>query len=149
MSSTVRGAAAPRGAGTGPEVQGVTTAAAPRSADRDSRARVYVVQMAVRTACFVAALFTHGWWQLAFILAAVILPYVAVVRVNNTGPNSVGDRRDVPLSAPALPATPSEPARPAEPVVVAGEVVDDTMPRALARGRSAAGAGTRGSRAAS
>ena len=90
MTSSAAGSRAGRparaGRGTTPEVQGVTTAAAGRSADREARMKVYLVQMLLRTACFVAALFTHGWWQLGFILGAVVLPYVAVVRVNNTGP---------------------------------------------------------------
>ncbi|UBH23889.1 DUF3099 domain-containing protein [Micrococcus porci] len=112
-------------------VQGVTTAAAPRSADRDARTRVYVVQMAVRTACFIAALFTHGWWQILFILGAVVLPYVAVVRVNNTGPREAGRRRDVARTAPAVPALPAEPSPvPTGPVVLVGEVVEDDDPAA-------------------
>ena len=77
MTSSAAGSRAGRpahaGRGATPEVQGVTTAAAGRSADREARMRVYLVQMLLRTACFVAALFTHGWWQLGFILGAVVL----------------------------------------------------------------------------
>ena len=95
----------------------------------------------LRTACFVAALFTHGWWQLGFILGAVVLPYVAVVRVNNTGPQQAGTMRAVPAQGPALAPRPDDTAAP-KPVVLTGDLVDDPRdraPRALGRGSSSAG----------
>ena len=144
MTSSAAGSRAGRparaGRGTTPEVQGVTTAAAGRSADREARMRVYLVQMLLRTACFVAALFTHGWWQLGFILGAVVLPYVAVVRVNNTGPQQAGTLRAVPTQGPALAPRPDDAAAP-EPVVLTGDLVDDPRdraPRALGRRSSSA-----------
>ena len=144
MTSSAAGSRAGRpahaGRGTKPEVQGVTTAAAGRSADRQARMRVYLVQMLLRTACFVAALFTHGWWQLGFILGAVVLPYVAVVRVNNTGPQQAGTLRAVPAQGPALTPRPDDAAAP-EPVVLTGDLVDDPRdraPRALGRRSSSA-----------
>lgn len=145
MTSSAAGSRAGRpahaGRGATPEVQGVTTAAAGRSADREARMRVYLVQMLIRTACFVAALFTHGWWQLGFILGAVVLPYVAVVRVNNTGPQQAGTLRAVPAQGPALTPRPDDAAAP-EPIVLTGDLVDDPRdraPRALGRGSSSAG----------
>ena len=144
MTSSAAGSRAGRparaGRGTTPEVQGVTTAAAGRSADREARMKVYLVQMLLRTACFVAALFTHGWWQLGFILGAVVLPYVAVVRVNNTGPQQAGTLRAVPAQGPALTPRPDDAAAP-EPVVLTGDLVDDPRdraPRALGRRSSSA-----------
>ena len=144
MTSSAAGSRAGRparaGRGTTPEVQGVTTAAAGRSADREARMKVYLVQMLLRTACFVAALFTHGWWQLGFILGAVVLPYVAVVRVNNTGPQQAGTLRAVPAQGPALTPRPDDTAAP-EPIVLTGDLVDDPRdraPRALGRGSSSA-----------
>ncbi|RFP70103.1 DUF3099 domain-containing protein, partial [Micrococcus luteus] len=126
MTSSAAGSRAGRparaGRGATPEVQGVTTAAAGRSADREARMRVYLVQMLVRTACFLAALFAHGWWQLGFILGAVVLPYVAVVRVNNTGPQQAGTLRAVPAQGPALAAPPRRHGAP-EPVVLTGDLV--------------------------
>ena len=139
-ASSRAGRPARAGRGTTPEVQGVTTAAAGRSADREARMRVYLVQMLVRTACFVAALFTHGWWQLGFILGAVVLPYVAVVRVNNTGPQQAGTLRAVPAQGPALTPRPDDTAAP-EPIVLTGDLVDDPRdraPRALGRRSSSA-----------
>ncbi|MFI7397113.1 DUF3099 domain-containing protein [Micrococcus luteus] len=145
MTSSAAGSRAGRparaGRGATPEVQGVTTAAAGRSADREARMRVYLVQMLVRTACFVAALFAHGWWQLGFILGAVVLPYVAVVRVNNSGPQQAGTLRAVRAQGPALAPRPDDTAEP-EPVVLTGDLVDDPRdrgPRALGRGSSSAG----------
>lgn len=145
MTSSAAGSRAGRparaGRGTTPEVQGVTTAAAGRSADREARMKVYLVQMLLRTACFVAALFTQGWWQLGFILGAVVLPYVAVVRVNNTGPQQAGTLRAVPAQGPALAPRPDDTAAP-KPVVLTGDLVDDPRdraPRALGRGSSSAG----------
>ncbi|MFF5022455.1 DUF3099 domain-containing protein [Micrococcus luteus] len=145
MTSSAAGSRAGRparaGRGTRPEVQGVTTAAAGRSADREARMKVYLVQMLVRTACFVGALFAHGWWQLILILGAVVLPYVAVVRVNNTGPQQAGTLRAVPAQGPALAPRPADAAEP-EPVVLTGDLVDDPRDRApRALGRSAASAG--------
>lgn len=147
MTSSAAGPRAGRpargGRATEPEVQGVTTAAAPRSEDRRSRMRVYLIQMLVRTACFGAALFSTGWWQLIFILGAVALPYVAVVRVNNAGPQSSGTLRAVPVDAPALPSAPAGQAAPARHEVLTGDVVHDPRvrgPRALGPGSSAPGA---------
>lgn len=123
-------------AGSRAAVQGVTTAAPARSEDRTRRMRVYVVQMMIRTACFIAALFTHGWWQLVFIIGAVVLPYVAVVSVNNSGPQTGGTLRPVDPAAPALPPRPSAPRADEEPVVLVGDVVEHpAAPRALEPGR--------------
>ena len=108
-------------------VQGVTTAAPARSEDRSHRMRVYLLQMGVRTLCFVAALFTHGWLQLALILGAVALPYIAVVSVNNAGPERSGTLRRVDSGAAALPVP--EESGPAAPqrVVLTGDVVADPV----------------------
>ena len=111
-----------------PPVQGVTTAAPPRSEDRLHRMRVYLIQMAVRTACFIAALFTHGGWQLAFIIGAVILPYIAVVSANNSGPEQTGTLRPPDPVVPERPALAAEPTPGRQPVVLTGEVVDDPGP---------------------
>ena len=62
MTSSAAGSRAGRparaGRSTGPQVQGVTTASAARSEDREARMKVYLVQMLIRTVCFGAALFT-------------------------------------------------------------------------------------------
>ena len=107
-------------------VQSVTTAPQARSTDRDERMRKYLIQMGIRTACFVAAFFTHGWLQIVLFAAAAILPYVAVVGSNNARPYAAGTMEAAVTQATPLTAEPSEPAAPraAEDVVV-GEVVED------------------------
>jgi hypothetical protein len=63
----------------------ITTAAASRDDDISSRQRRYVVSMGIRTVCFVAAVIVgHGWLMWLLIVAALLLPYVAVVMANAT-----------------------------------------------------------------
>ncbi|MDP9417960.1 MAG: DUF3099 domain-containing protein [Actinomycetota bacterium] len=69
------------------------------SEDVSARQRRYLASMSVRTACFVLAIVTSGWWQGAFLVGAIVLPYVSVVFAN------AGRER-----APDLPAVPSAPA---------------------------------------
>ena len=38
--------------------------------------------MGVRVACVIACFFVQGWWLLAFVIGAVLLPYIAVVIAN-------------------------------------------------------------------
>ena len=38
--------------------------------------------MGVRVACVIACFFAQGWWLLAFVIGAVLLPYIAVVIAN-------------------------------------------------------------------
>jgi hypothetical protein len=62
--------------------------------DQRHRMRRYLLSMGIRTACFVAAFITlwvlHwtviGW---AFVIAAAILPYIAVVVANATRPRGI------------------------------------------------------------
>jgi hypothetical protein len=55
-----------------------------RSLNEDvaARQRRYLFSMAVRTVCFVLAIFTTGWLRWAFLSGAVLLPYFAVVVAN-------------------------------------------------------------------
>ena len=63
----------------------ITTAAANRDEDIRSRQRRYLISMGIRTVCFVAAVIVgHGWAMWLLIVAAVLLPYVAVVMANAT-----------------------------------------------------------------
>jgi hypothetical protein len=57
---------------------------APKSLKEDIRGRErrYLVSMGIRTACFVAAFITDGIARWLLIVAAVILPYIAVVIAN-------------------------------------------------------------------
>ncbi|XNZ01129.1 DUF3099 domain-containing protein [Micrococcus luteus] len=118
-------------------VQSVTTAPQARSADRDERMRRYLIQMGIRTACFIGAFFAHGWLQIVLFAAAAILPYIAVVGSNNARPYTAGTMQSAAPPVTPLTADPA-PTRPEEDVV-AGEVVE--QPRALPPG-AAAGPGT-------
>ena len=69
-----------------PEAVRITSAATSRSEEISARERRYVVSMGIRTACFVAAVAAyltgvHWLWPILMV-AAVVLPYIAVVMAN-------------------------------------------------------------------
>jgi fatty acid desaturase len=69
-----------------PDAVRITTAAASRDADISARQRRYVLSMGIRTVCFVGAIVAsmagiHWLWPI-LIVAALVLPYVAVVMAN-------------------------------------------------------------------
>ena len=57
---------------------------APKSRTDDVRTREirYLISMGIRTACFILAFITHGVLRWVLIVAAVLLPYIAVVIAN-------------------------------------------------------------------
>lgn len=102
----------PAGAGHGPVSRPAPLA---RSEDVARRRRVYTIQMTVRMACFLAMPFLPGWWKLAALVGALVLPYVAVLMANDPdldgGAEHPRSWHDEP-SLPALPAAPSPAAAP-------------------------------------
>jgi Mn2+/Fe2+ NRAMP family transporter len=69
----------------------ITTAAESRSADIAARQRRYVISMAIRTVCFVAAILVGpGWLRWVLVAAALLLPYIAVVMANAASSKSDG-----------------------------------------------------------
>ena len=69
-----------------PEAVRITSAAASRGADISARQRRYLFSMGIRTACFLGAILAatagiHWLWPILMV-AAVLLPYVAVVMAN-------------------------------------------------------------------
>lgn len=62
--------------------QSITTLPASPADERRSRMIKYSVAMGVRTLCVVSLIFVQGWWVLVMVLAAVVLPYFAVVIAN-------------------------------------------------------------------
>jgi len=69
----------------------ITTASASRDADISARQRRYVISMAIRTVCFVAAIVVGpGWLRWVLIVAALLLPYIAVVMANAASSKSDG-----------------------------------------------------------
>lgn len=61
----------------------ITTAATSRNEDIRARQRRYLFSMGIRTVCFVGAVIVgHGVFMWILIVAALLLPYVAVVMAN-------------------------------------------------------------------
>ncbi len=54
--------------------------------EQGARMRRYLVVMGFRGICFVLAIITTGWVRWAFVVGAVVLPYIAVVLANAVGP---------------------------------------------------------------
>ncbi|WP_150462457.1 DUF3099 domain-containing protein [Nesterenkonia ebinurensis] len=71
------------------EVHTITDAPLRHSAEQRSRMVRYTVAMSIRTVCFIAAVVVgavwQSWWALAFVVGAVVLPYIAVVNANAGG----------------------------------------------------------------
>jgi Flp pilus assembly protein TadB len=72
----------PRRAGREDEVVSVTSAQPGHSEDLHERIVRYAWMMSIRVVCFVLAILTPSPWRWICIVAAVFLPYVAVVMAN-------------------------------------------------------------------
>lgn len=81
-----------------PEVYSITGASTSLTDEQAPRTRVYLVSMAIRTACVLLAIVVPGWPRWAFIAGAVLLPYLAVVAAN-----ARRSRRTTPPPAPVVP----------------------------------------------
>jgi len=69
----------------------ITTASTSAAEDIAARQKRYVLAMSFRTVCFVAAIFvTITWARVVLIVAALVLPYVAVVMANAGASKSDG-----------------------------------------------------------
>ena len=98
-------------AGKSAPVYRITGAGSALSADQSGRTRRYLISMGIRTLCFLGAIVVGGPMRWVLIVAAIALPYVAVILAN------AGKERDrgVPgvvaleLSRPALPPAPGSP----------------------------------------
>jgi hypothetical protein len=66
--------------------------------DVDARTRRYLVSMGIRTVCFILAVVASGWLRWAFIVAAILLPYLSVVFANGGRERTI-DLPDSDLSA--------------------------------------------------
>ena len=88
----------------------ITSARPSRSSDISRRQTRYLMSMGIRTICFVLAIVTTGPLRWSFVVAAVVLPYVAVVLANasdnrgSAGPASFADD-DRPLLGSGAPDT--------------------------------------------
>lgn len=63
----------------------ITDARTSHSDDLRHRQTRYLMSMAVRTLCFIGAVIVDSWLRWVLILAALFLPYVAVVMANAVG----------------------------------------------------------------
>jgi hypothetical protein len=88
------------------DVASITTAEVGLSDDLAMRTRRYLITMAVRTLCFVGAIFIDHWSRWVMALLAVFLPYVGVVGAN-AGRERRGGARPESVTGPVLPALPS------------------------------------------
>lgn len=83
----------------------------PESPEDDQRRRIvrYVLAMGVRVACVIACFFVQGWWLLACVVGAVLLPYIAVV-IANVGAKEGGvvERPASMLPVPYRPSVPRD-----------------------------------------
>jgi Flp pilus assembly protein TadB len=62
----------------------VTTAGRSPGQDRRDRERRYLITMGIRLIAFIVALVVaHGWVRVVAIIAALVLPWVAVVMANS------------------------------------------------------------------
>jgi|GEM_PF-2732703 len=92
----------------------ITTAAQSRSVDIAHRQRRYLIAMATRTACFIGAVLAGAnhitWLWPILIVAAIFLPYVAVVMANaaNTKGSTAMDLLDSPYGGHELPGADDE-----------------------------------------
>src|SRR6187549_2342864 len=77
-----------------PEAVRITSAAASRNADIAARQKRYLFSMGIRTACFIGAIIASlagiQWLWPILIVAALVLPYVAVVMANATSRRGEG-----------------------------------------------------------
>ncbi|GAA1822470.1 DUF3099 domain-containing protein [Nesterenkonia flava] len=71
------------------QVHSITDAPVKHSDEQRGRMVRYTVSMSIRLVCFILAVVVgvvwESWWALAFIVGAVVLPYVAVVDANAGG----------------------------------------------------------------
>ena len=65
-----------------PDSVSITNASISHSQDLRARRRRYVISMLIRTACFVGAIVASGPLRWVLVVAALFLPYIAVVLAN-------------------------------------------------------------------
>jgi hypothetical protein len=74
----------------------VTSAAESHSDDLNRRRRNYLISMLLRVVLFPSALLFHGPLRWAMLLFALIMPTIAVIIANNSGPRQDGDDPESP-----------------------------------------------------
>jgi hypothetical protein len=91
-----------------PTVYRITDARKGITEDVNARQRRYLISMGIRTVCFILAIIASGWLQWLLVIAALLLPYIAVIIANagrEPAPGPVG--AGAPEAPPTLPAGPT------------------------------------------
>jgi len=70
--------------------QSITSLPPSPEAERRSRMIKYSIAMSIRLLCIFAMLFVQGWWLVVCAVGAIVLPYIAVVLANVSGPGLGG-----------------------------------------------------------
>ncbi len=83
----------------------ITSARFGKTLDNAARRRRYLWTMAVRVACFLAATVTPLPWNLLLLLAAAVLPTIAVMLANAVDQRSLPEPAADPAPRPELPAS--------------------------------------------
>jgi hypothetical protein len=77
-------------------VHSITDAPLKHSVEQRARMIRYTVAMSIRIVCFILAAVVgvawQSWWSIAFVVAAVVLPYIAVVDANAGGDRYMAQR---------------------------------------------------------
>ncbi|PZQ45134.1 MAG: hypothetical protein DI570_27870 [Phenylobacterium zucineum] len=81
----------------------ITSARLGRTLDNDARRVRYLWTMGVRVACFLAATVTPLPWNLLLLIAAAVLPAIAVMLANAIDQRSLPEPEQPELDRPALP----------------------------------------------
>lgn len=81
----------------------ITSARLPKTLDNAARRRRYLWTMAVRVACFLAATVTPLPWSLLLLLAAAVLPTIAVMLANAIDQRTPPEQQAEPGTRPELP----------------------------------------------
>jgi hypothetical protein len=76
-------------------VHTVTSASTSTTDDQDQRVRRYLTMMGIRVVCFGLVFVTTGWLRWTAVIAAVFIPYVAVVLANAVSPRQAGSIQSV------------------------------------------------------
>lgn len=62
----------------------ITSVRPGRTLDVEARTQRYLITMGIRTVCFLAFLVVPGWWKIAMLALAVVLPLIAVLLANQS-----------------------------------------------------------------
>lgn len=86
----------------------ITTARKSVADDQAARVRGYVISMSVRIVCFILAFVSSGPVRWTFVVAAVVIPYFAVVFANSGRERAIETPSTLISAHPQLPPAPRQ-----------------------------------------